>query len=334
METSKQQTGAPPRTAIIGAGLAGLAAARALHDVGADVTVFDKGRGPGGRISSRRAEPFAFDHGAQYFTARTPEFRRQVDDWVADGVVAPWTGRIVSLSAPQSASGIRPSSGQTERFVGTPRMSSLARHLADGLDVRTSYRVEALAHTASGWKLQLNGGGDLGPYGRLIITAPPAQAAALIGDQSPLGAKAAAISMEPCWAALLGLSAPYTASFDGAFCESEILSWVCRNSSKPGRPEREAWVLHATSSWTSAHMGADRRFVSQALVRELESLVGEALPQIDHEDLHFWRYARPALNLEPHTLSDPDAGLILAGDAYCGGRVEGAYLSGLAAARA
>ena len=84
--------------AVVGAGIAGLAAARALRAAGHSVIVFDKGRGPGGRASSRRAEPFAFDHGAQYFTVRDPRFQTVVDALRDRGVVAPWTGRIVALS--------------------------------------------------------------------------------------------------------------------------------------------------------------------------------------------------------------------------------------------
>ena len=86
------------RVAVIGAGLAGLHAARRLHDAGAEVRVFDKARGSGGRMSTRRTDFGAFDHGAQYFTARDPRFRAQVEKWVASGAAAPWPGKVVRLA--------------------------------------------------------------------------------------------------------------------------------------------------------------------------------------------------------------------------------------------
>ena len=60
--------------AIVGAGIAGLAAGRVLHDAGHRVQVFDKSRSTGGRLCTRRGEGWQADHGAQYFTARHPDF--------------------------------------------------------------------------------------------------------------------------------------------------------------------------------------------------------------------------------------------------------------------
>ncbi|MCA9542044.1 MAG: NAD(P)-binding protein, partial [Myxococcales bacterium] len=109
--------------AVIGAGIAGLAAAEALRDAGRSVEVFDKARGPGGRMATRRDESDAFDHGAQYFTAREPAFAAQVEAWTQAGVVAEWTGRFGRLAGRFIAE--KPA---RPRYVGTPRMSALTRH--------------------------------------------------------------------------------------------------------------------------------------------------------------------------------------------------------------
>jgi predicted NAD/FAD-dependent oxidoreductase len=315
---------------VIGAGLAGLAAARALREGGREVVVFDKGRGPGGRASSRLAEPFAFDHGAQYFTARDPEFRRQLSSWVEEGVAARWDGPIVRLEAER----VHPVADGTERFVGTPRMSALARRLARGLDVRSGVRVAALEHDTDGWRLLGEEGVELGSFQGLVVALPPAQAAALIGPRSHLGERAAAIELRPSWAVLLGLARPYRVAFDGAFCEGGALSWIARNSSKPGRPAAEAWVLHASPEWTEEHLGSPCELVVELLAEELQRLTGRELPQVLHRDAHRWRFALPAEGLPVQVPLDAGRALVLAGDAYRGGRIEGAYLSGLAAARA
>jgi len=320
----------PLHIGVVGAGLAGLAAARFLQNSGHAVVVLDKGRGPGGRTSSRRADPFAFDHGAQYFTARDPEFRRALDDWLARGVVARWDGRIVSLSS----SGSEPVGEDTERFVGQPRMNALAKHLAEGLDLHCGTRIQELEYARRAWTLQSDAGTSFGPFERLVITAPAPQAAALIGARSELGERAAAARMRPCWAVLLGLAQPYDVPFDGAFCQDAALSWVCRDSSKPGRPPHEAWVLHATPDWTEEHLDDAREDVSAALARELERLTGVPLPPTHHRDAHRWMFAQPASDEKLELPLDRERGLVLAGDGYVGGRVEGAYMSGLAAARA
>lgn len=316
------------RIGVIGAGLAGLACARALADRGHAVVVVDKGRGPGGRCSARRAAPFAFDHGAQYFTARDPRFRARTATWLRSGVVRRWHGRIAVLRDGSA----RPVESDTARFVGVPAMSALGKDLARGLDVRSGVRVVGVERTG-GWSLATSDGGSLEGLDRLVVTAPPAQAAALLGDLSPLGARAADVRMRPSWAVLLGLAGALDVAFDGAFCERSALAWVARDSSKPGRGDAEAWVLHAAPDWSEAHLDEPGERVVERLAAELERVAGAALPEALHRDAHLWRFALPEPGLDAGCLVDRERGLVVAGDALHGGRVEGAYLSGLAAAR-
>ncbi len=132
------------RVAVVGAGVAGLACARALINGGADVCVFDKGRSVGGRLATRRIPPHAFDLGAQYFTAKDERFARQVRAWSEAGVCAPWLGRIVAMN--EAGCATQPTAA-IERLVGTPDMSALARHMAaapSSLQVRTGHRVDRI----------------------------------------------------------------------------------------------------------------------------------------------------------------------------------------------
>ena len=116
--------------AVIGAGLSGLMCARLLTQAGNRVRVFDKARGPGGRMATRRRGDLRFDHGAQYFTARDPRFRRLIDQWRADKLVARWPGTVAEVRDGH----IEIKDDSTERWVGVPSMSVICRHLATGLD--------------------------------------------------------------------------------------------------------------------------------------------------------------------------------------------------------
>lgn len=320
------------RIAVIGAGIAGLAAARELASAGLQPVVFDKGRGPGGRTSTRRAPPFAFDHGAQYFTVRDAHFAHVVQSWWAEGVAAPWNGRIVALEHARA----RELDDATLRFVGVPGMNALASRMAKELDVRCNTRVARADFSAQGWRLAGDDGASLGEFDRLVATLPHPQALELFGANSAFAPRTARSVVHPCWAVLLGAAQRLELDFDGAFCADSALSWIARDSSKPGRPPHEAWVLHATPEWTRAHLEAPREHVLELLLAEFWRITGLREQHLEHRDAHRWRYALPAPVDGPveATWVDVERRLALAGDACVGGRIEGAFLSGRAAARA
>ncbi len=327
-QTPKQgtPTRAGPVCAIIGAGLAGLTAARRLSADGLQVVVFDKGRGPGGRCSVRRNQDHHFDHGAQYLTVRDARFRREVNDWLDAGVVQEWGGRIVAIGA----RGTRRSASVT-RYVGVPGMNAIARHLARGLQIRLGVRVGQVERVHS-WQLWDDRGSRLGSFDALIVALPAAQAAALLAEFPVVAAEARACPLAPCWAVLAAFDGPLEVSFDGAFVEDERLGWAARNNAKPLRPRGESWVLHATSTWSADQLHTPADEVAGALLAAFGHATGQAIPEPRHLMAHRWRYALPPAPLSVGCLGSDDHRVAVCGDWCAGARIEGAYLSGIAAA--
>jgi hypothetical protein len=315
--------------AVVGAGISGLICARTLAERGLRVQVFEKARGAGGRMSTRRAGAWRFDHGAQYFTVRDPRFRASTAGWRRDGLVAPWTGRVAVLD-----DGVKETKvGDTERLVAVPGMSALCSHLAQDLDVRYETRIDVLERTADRWRLRSSDGLDLGDFDAVVVSAPAPQTAALLGDAAPeLAARAAAVRMSPCWAAMAAFSEPLRLDFGGAFVHRSPLAWVARNASKPGRPEGEAWVLHGSPEWSQSNLELEPDLAAARLLEAFAAAVGGGCPDPVHLAAHRWRFALPAAPLVEPCLVDSELRLAACGD-WCGGpRVEGAFLSGLAAA--
>ncbi len=350
----------PPalRVAVVGAGLAGLACARALARRGLAVTVFDKGRAAGGRLAARSASEPAFDLGAQYFTVRDERFARRVRAWRAVGACAPWAGRLVALDgvggAPQPV-------GPIARWVGTPDMGALARHLAGGLLVRPGHRVEQVERHAGGLALRgtvASAGVTLGPaapgapgdeafgtFESVALCLPPSQAATLLEGVSPrLATQAAAVDFDPCLALAfaagdLEVGALRSLDFDGAFLGREgvsfssPLAWVARDSSKPQRPPGERWVLHASAAWSRAHFDRPEAEVADAMLAAFTTTFDLGPLRPPFRRLRRWAFARAPRPLDVGALFDDDARVGLGGDWACGGRVEGAFVSGLALAQ-
>lgn len=316
------------RVAIIGAGMAGLSCASSLKTAGVDVTVFDKGRGPAGRVSTRRA-PVGVDHGAQYFTVRHPDFEALVAEWVLAGHVAQWQARIIvidRLGGPTRLASTQP------RYVGVPGMNALALALAAGLDVRQAVTVTRLDRREGRWHLTA-GDEPLGAFDVVVVTAPPVQTAALLGEAHPLTPQVRQATLAPCWAAMAAWDAPLDVAWDAAFVNDGPIGWVARNGSKPGRTHAHAWVLHASPAWSTTHLEGDRTQVAAQLIQAFADMVGAPLAAPTWLDAHRWRYASVTQTLDDRSLWDAGSRVGVAGD-YCRGpRVEGAWLSGQDLAR-
>ena len=319
-----------PSVAVIGAGISGLMCARTLQDHGIAVTVFEKSRGPGGRMSTRLAESnLEFDHGAQYFTARDQRFKRYVRSWARDGVVSPWEGRIVTL---RNGEVVDEKSG-TQRFVATPGMNAIGKHLARELNLQVNTKVEAVRRQQD--HCQLIGEDDtaLGDFDAVVVSAPALQTASLLAEFPTFTEQASQTPMSGCWAVMMALEQPLNLKFDAAFVHESALSWIACNSSKPGRSAMpESWVLHASPEWSEANLEGQPDAVVAELLAEFWDAVGVAEQQTIHAAAHRWRYALPTDPINARYLFDADLRIGACGD-WCGGpRVEGAFLSGSAMA--
>ncbi len=317
-----------PRVAVVGGGISGLTCGRSLADHGFSVTVFDKGRSPAGRTATRRVDPdLAFDHGAQYFTARHPDFIRFVRAWRERAIVAEWGGRVVTLKA-----GVATDTSPQLRYVGVPGMDAVALHLAADLVVRRETQISRLLQAAGGWELTDKAGERYGPFEFVVVTLPAPQAAELLAPH-PFAMDAAAVSMAPCWAVMVAFDQRLAVPWDGAFVHDSPLSWMCRNSSKPSRPaEPDCWVLHAGPQWSAAHLEDSPEAVGPRLLEAVAAAAGAQTPRPIFLRAHRWRFSAGSEKAEPRAWFDSALGLALCGDWLAAGRVEGAFLAGAAAA--
>jgi predicted NAD/FAD-dependent oxidoreductase len=299
--------------AIIGAGLAGLACAGRLAAAGHRPSLFDKGRAPGGRMTTRRIATSAgevqFDHGAQYFTARAADFKAEVAAWAAAGLAAPW-----------------PAAGP-EAWVGTPAMNAPLRHLALPLAVTWSAEVKGIARAAPGWRLQGPGLPDRG-FDAVLVAVPAEQAVPLLAPHAPgFAARAATVASAPCWALLVAFAERLAVPED-CLREAGPIGWAARNSAKPGRSGPENWVIQAGPAWSTVHLDYRPEQIPHMLLPAFSARIGAVLPDPLVVQAHRWRYARAGAE-GSGALWDPALALGACGDWLLGPRVECAWLSGI-----
>lgn len=327
---------AAQRVAVVGAGMAGLACATALRQRGAEVSVFEKSRGPGGRVATRLTEHGSFDHGAQYFTVHTHRFEAHVQRWLAAGVVAPWAGRLIAFDRRRIVE--RPL--EAGRFIGVGGMNAIGRHLAAGLDLQLETRVTRLERRNGQWNLFDEADRRLSVRGfdAVVVTAPSPQTAELLRDHTPFAAAAAAVQWEPMWTAMLALSRGAALDYEAVYVNDDpILGWAARDDRKADRGGvsgvAERWVLHACPRWSRKYLELAPEAAAHWLGRAFSARLGRPVT-VRSLTAHRWRYATPVRPLAEPFLWDEVTRLGMAGD-WCGEpRVEGAFLSGLAVAEA
>lgn len=313
---------------MVGAGMAGLTAAHRLSGV-TEVVILDKGRGVGGRLATRRIGDATIDHGAQFITTHTSEFAELVERLVGEHVVAPWfRGRV-------GPDGVNDSDGHT-RFRGSVSMNAIAKSLAIGLDVRTASQVAALRQNGESWEVALVDGSEL-VADAVIATSPVPQTIALLQNgEVTLAAKdeaaLEAIEYDPCLAFMAVLDGPSGLAEPGAINPVDgPIDWVADNYLK-GISAVPAVTIHATPEFSRAQWDASDEVITEALLdaAQLESSVLPGSIQIQR-----WRYARPSVEHPERFLQLSGVPpFVCAGDAFGGAKVEGAALSGAAAAEA
>jgi renalase len=368
-----------PRIAVVGAGVAGLAAAARLADLGVSVSVFEKSRGPGGRAATRHDGPHRFDHGMQFFTARSEPFRRQVADWIDRGVVRIWTPRIEggSPTPAAAAAGSLTSGGAgggagggasggaaapDPWHVGVPGSNAPCRDLAGHprIDLHASLRIDRVVPTASGPQLLVDRHPtapgrvppppdpaladtiERDPWDAVLLTAPAPQVPAMLGDAGAaaaaglggLAAFLADVRLAPCWALMLRFAEPPAVDWDvRRRGDDDPLAWMCRESSKPGRPADpdggEAWIVHASPAWSREHLEADREDVAAHLTGLVADVFGRAVSPPIQAAAHRWRWALVEQPAAEPSWWDGARRVGAAGDWAIAGRVESGHLSGL-----
>ena len=326
----------PQSFAVIGAGMAGATVAQALARAGYRVHVFDKARGPGGRLATRRVEwadrqgnavMTRLDHGALGFKAHDPAFQAFADRAARANWLAEWKPRLAPGSAPLE--------GGAVFYVPVPDMPALCRHLLDGVSMSLSFAVDGLHQGTQGWQVQAGAVRHAEKFDAVLLALPPAQAATLLDPYRPDWARqASAALMQPCWT-LMGIAddPKPDLGWDLARPPSGPLAWVLRNDSRPGRakvPGQAHWVAHARTDWSLRHLEQPAAWVQSQIQAAMAECAGSPFDW-HHCTVHRWRYALPqadgATTPGETAWYDPVQGLGVCGDFFGTSGVEGAWLS-------
>jgi len=309
---------------VVGAGLSGLTAARSLQEKGHNVVVLDKGRGLGGRMATRRISTpdgsiAVFDHGAQFFTVRDQQFQKLVDGWITNGVVREWCRGFVADDG-------------HPRYVVNSGMAALTKHIAQGLDVRTStlvFAVKPCDADPTKWTVVIDDNSRI-DCDAVVMTCPLPQSYSLtVTTGVELPQDLLLTDYDRTIGLLAVLDGPSAVPAPGGVQNpDDVFSWIGDNQAK-GISDIPAITLHANPAWSSAHWDDSLEDGLALITQAAQKYLGNA--KIVASEYKKWRFATPRkLWPDPYFAAGT---LVFAGDAFAGPKVEGAVLSGHAASQ-
>jgi renalase len=318
---------------IVGAGLSGLMAATVLRRAGQQVVLLDKGRSVGGRLATRRVGEGVADHGAQFFTVRDEQFQNFVNDWIVnEDLVYVW-----SHGWSDGSTADNPQDGYP-RYGVRGGMNALAKHLAIGLDIRLDVQIERVAYHNDEWTAQ-TADGDNYHAKALLLTPPVPQSLKLLengGAALTAGDIAALSTIEyaPCLCGLFlvegDIYLPEPGALQRPYAE---IAWIADNQRKGISPNARVLTLHANHDFSRVNYEASDEALLERFAAELTQFM-HPNAHIHDAQIKRWRYSQPTTLYPERCLQVEGLPLVFAGDAFGGPRVEGAALSGLAAAGA
>jgi renalase len=313
----------PRPPVVVGAGIAGVACARELHDAGHRPRVLDRGQRIGGRMAVRTLDGRPVDVGATYLTARDPAFAAVIDDWVARGLARPWTDTF-HLATPDGLAG---TTTGPMRYAALRDLPALVEDLATGLTVTHPYDVTEIAPGAHGDGPLVEGE----PTSAAVLAMPGPQALKLLSETYVEARAAAGTGWEPALTLTARWPHRVWPVLDGVFVnDSPVLTFIADDGSRRG-DGAPLLVAHAAAVFTARHLD-DPAAAIPAILAELSRVLGIDV-EPERVDVKRWRLARPvASRPEPYFVGAGSVGLC--GDGWHGpSRVEAAYLSGRALGR-
>ncbi len=307
---------------IIGTGVSGLIAARKIQSAGRSVLLLDKGRGLGGRLASRRIGAATFDHGAQFITTRDARFKEILKQGAEAGMMTEW------------CQGFSTESDGHTRWRGQPAMTAFAKYLAQGLETRMEKQVVALRRAGDRYSIETSTG-ELYSAAAVLLTPPVPQSIALLAAgeialDPAMRIRLEGIQYERCLAVMAVLKGPSSIPPPGGLVPARgPASWIADNQLK-GISVEPAVTIHANHEFSLAHWDEDRMESGRLLLDACQPWLGA---EVLSYQVHGWRYSKPIqVDAHPCALLQASPLLVMAGDAFAGPRVEGAALSGMAAA--
>ena len=311
--------------AVIGAGLTGTTIASKLNEK-FDVKVFEKSRGVGGRMSTRRETPFIFDHGAQFFKVKTTVFKNFLSELFSQKIIQPWNFRLAYFDG-QNLSKIRFIQDEDRFYVGVPNMDAIIKHLSKNCNVILNTKIERIIKENDKWNLYDQNKKSYDSYDWVVLSLPAQQSLELITKKISFYPLIKKIKMKGCFSLMIGMSESLNLDYDAALIENEDIAWFAINNSKPGRMKKTCLIINSSYEYASKNMNTSKEKVLKHLLCKSSKFLNYDLSKSNIIKIHQWKYVEAECSPIENFFIDHKEKIAVCGDWFINSRVEGAFIS-------
>ena len=311
--------------AIIGAGITGVTVANLLQKK-YNLTVFEKSRGVGGRMATRRAEPYQFNHGAQYFKIGNKEFKDFVKPLIVNKIIKPLTANQIEISNKKVIK--RTKIYNQQYFTAESKMNAVVKYLINNnFSIKLLCKIKKTLKENDNWFIIDSDDVSYGPYDWLLITIPPNQAIEILYNNYKFLDIIKKIKMRSCYSLMLGFDKIKEFDFDTALFLDEDVQWLSIRKKILENKEYYNILINSSYNFAEQNINGSKDKISNYLIKQVSDILKFDLNNYDHKALHFWKYAMSEKNNNLGSLLDEDLKVIICGDWCMNGKVEGAFLS-------
>ena len=313
------------RVAIIGAGLAGISIA-CLINKKFDTEIFEKSRGIGGRMSTRNASPFNFDHGAQYFKIKSKEFMNFATNLIEKEVIKTWSFRHAFFNE-NNLEKLKMITDKDKYYVGAPNMNSIIHYLSKGFKINLNTKINKIIKKNNKWCLYDEDKKTFSEFNWVILCLPAEQALNLIYEKIYFYNLLKHIKMRGCFSLLIGRDKDLSLNFDAAYIQNNDIVWIASNNSKPNRNNNHSLIINSSYDYAKKNINTSREVVINHMLNLINKLTKKDLSNSALISLHQWRYAEAENNPVQNYFIDENEKIAVCGDWFINSRVEDAFTS-------
>ena len=311
--------------AVIGAGLSGITIASIIKEK-FKVEVFEKSRGVGGRMSTRKELPFIFDHGAQFFKIESNDFKNFVAELIAQQIISPWKLKLAYFEG-DNLKKIKMIQKKHKFYVGVPSMDSIVKYMSKDLCVNLNTKIERIIKQGDKWYIYDQNKKRHGHYDWIIISLPAEQSLELIAKTICFHSLIKKIKMVGCISLMVGLNKSLNLDYDAALIKNKDIAWLALNNSKPHRKKNTCLLINSSYEYAKKNSNSSKIKVQKHLLNETRNLINSNLSDAELLKVHQWKYVEAKNHPAEDYFIDRDQKIGVCGDWFINSRVEGAFLS-------